>query len=360
MFGGVCGTGIYRVSNEAKNESLNLEEQISSEIEITEEKDINTEAGNILETESNLNEILEQNDEDNNYIDLADKYIVYKEGMAIVIEEKNATDEFYWEEYISYFNLASDINAYLCDKYGEKAKKEEDAYLYIDFGNLGEWWCDPFENLNSGLQVDAEFVSEKLVEKLKGKILESWYDTDIREMEQNTGIIQLTSEELEERVSEKVLNEIFAEYGEWQDYYEVDFDNDGKKDIVVSNGAGIGNMGYSYRFFYRNEGNGLYNMTFGLSNTMSISKPLNFDGKNYWIQVRSNGNVNPGFDYDYYECNIYYFEDGHPIELVSLTFDPTVVNNILCGEMDKDELEVDVAVKKKFINDFINMSYGPW
>lgn len=88
MFGGVCGTGIYRVSNEAKNESLYLEEQISSEIEITEEKDINTEAGNILETESNLNEILEQNDEDNNYIDLADKYIVYKEGMAIVIEEK--------------------------------------------------------------------------------------------------------------------------------------------------------------------------------------------------------------------------------------------------------------------------------
>lgn len=193
-------------------------------------------------------------------------------------------------------------------------------------------------------------------ELLKGEKEESvevWSQEKLNEM-------LITSEELEERVSEKVLNEIFAEYGEWQDYYEVDFDNDGKKDIVVSNGAGMGNMGYSYRFFYRNEGNGIYNMTFGLSNTMSISKPLNFNGKNYWIQVRSNGNVNPGFDYDYDECNIYYFENGHPIELASLTFDPMIVNSILCGEMDKDELEVDVAVKKKFINDFINMSYGPW
>ncbi len=32
--------------------------------------------------------------------------------------------------------------------------------------------------------------------------------------------------------------------------------------------------------------------------------------------------------------------------MVSLAFDPMVVNGILCGEMDKDELEVDVAVKK--------------
>lgn len=221
-----------------------------------------------------------------------------------------------------------------------------------------QWWCDPFGNLNSNLQVDAEFVPEGLVEKIKARILEGWYD--IEELEENTELMQLTLEELKGRMQEETVNEILAEKGEGQDYFEVDFDNDGKKDIVVSNRAGMSGMGYNYQFFFNNEGNGTYQMTFGLNNTASISKVINYNGENYWLLVQSTGSGTPGFGYDYYQCDIYYFDNGYPVELVTLIFDPMTVNKILGGEMDKNELEVDVSVKKKFVNDFINMSYGPW
>ena len=81
--------------------------------------------------------------------------------------------------------------------------------------------------MNSNLQVDAEFIPEGLVEKIKARILEGWYD--IKELEENTGLMQLTLEELQGRMQEETVNEILAEKGEGQDYFEVDFDNDGKK-----------------------------------------------------------------------------------------------------------------------------------
>ena len=309
--------------------------------------------GESEESNENMQEVFSES-----YFYRSHKYAIYADGIAMVVEGREEKDNFYWKESVSYMNLKFPVDAYLCDKNGIKVESEEEAYLYIDFGNLGKWWCDPFGNLNSNLQVDAEFVSEGLVEKIKARILEGWYD--IEELEENTGLMQLTLEELKGRMQEETVNEILAEKGEGQDYFEVDFDNDGKKDIVVSNRAGMSGMGYNYQFFFNNEGNGTYQMTFGLNNTASISKVINYNGENYWLLVQSTGSGTPGFGYDYYQCDIYYFDNGYPVELVTLIFDPMTVNKILGGEMDKNELEVDVTVKKKFVNDFINMSYGPW
>ena len=303
-------------------------------------------------------DIRKGNNVENNFFYESDKYVIYADGIAIVVEGREEKDNFYWRKSVSYMNLTFPIDAYLCDKNGIEVEAEEDAYLYIDFGNLGEWWCDPFENLSSDLQINAEFVPEDLIEKIKERILEGWYD--IKELEENTGLMQLTLEELKGQIPEELLNEILAEKEEGQDYFEIDFDNDGKKDIVVNNRAGMNGMGYNYQLFFNNEANGTYQMTFGLNNTASISKPINYKGKNYWLLVQSTGSGTPGFGYDYYQCDIYYFDNGYPIELVTLVFDPMNVNKILGGEMNKNELEVDVTVKKKFVNDFINMSYGPW
>lgn len=147
MFGGVCGAGIYRVLNETlveqlKNESLNLEEQISSEIEITEEKDINTEAGNIPETESNLNEILAKIHKQyiysqwfledkygipNNYLE--DRIVLQAEDLEEVIFYKNNDGMIYFIP-TSMVNVTVQLDGkeiQVCEYYDEGIRK---LYLY--------------------------------------------------------------------------------------------------------------------------------------------------------------------------------------------------------------------------------------
>lgn len=246
------------ITSEESNEKIQ-EDSIKTEMVTSTDKEA------MPKNYENMQEVFSES-----YFYRSHKYVIYADGIAMVVEGREEKDNFYWKESVSYMNLKFPVDAYLCDKNGIKVEPEEDAYLYIDFGNLGKWWCDPFGNLNSNLQVDAEFVPEGLVEKIKARILEGWYD--IKELEENTGLMQLTLEELKGRMQEETVNEILAEKGEGQDY----------------------------------------------------------------------------------------FDNGYPVELVTLIFDPMTVNKILDGEMDKNELEVDVTVKKKFVNDFINMSYGPW
>lgn len=50
-----------------------------------------------------------------------------------------------------------------------------------------------------------------------------------------------------------------------------------------------------------------------------------------------------GQEYVYNQCEIYYFQDGHPVELVTLSL---------------DETKVIMEVKRKFENDLLNMSDG--
>ena len=63
------------------------------------------------------------------------KYVIYADGIAMVVEGREEKDNFYWKESVSYMNLKFPVDAYLCDKNGIKVESEEEAYLYIDFGN---------------------------------------------------------------------------------------------------------------------------------------------------------------------------------------------------------------------------------
>lgn len=52
---------------------------------------------------------------------------------------------------------------------------------------------------------------------------------------------------------------------------------------------------------------------------------------------------NDAWEYDYDYCQLYYFHDGYPQETVRLT-----------PEND----QINIAVRKRFVNDFINISEG--
>ena len=48
-------------------------------------------------------------------------------------------------------------------------------------------------------------------------------------------------------------------------------------------------------------------------------------------------------EYDYYNCELYYFKEGHPQETVRFT---------------PEKGQLNITVRKRFVNDFINISEG--
>ncbi len=67
--------------------------------------------------------------------DLMQKYDVYQSGNYVVVECKETSRLFCVKERIYYSDFIKD--AYLCTKEREKARSEEEAFLYVDLGVLG-------------------------------------------------------------------------------------------------------------------------------------------------------------------------------------------------------------------------------
>lgn len=72
-------------------------------------------------------------------------YNVYQSESYVVVENRDKQDAFLYKEYIYYFSSIED--AYLCTKNGTESKNKEELFLYVDLGEIGDWWGDPFDNL---------------------------------------------------------------------------------------------------------------------------------------------------------------------------------------------------------------------
>lgn len=147
IFGVVCGAELYRGSNKTQeeqpeDETLHINEQISSEIETAEEKEIKTEADSTKETEININEMLVKIHKQYIYSQwfLEKEYGIpdnYSEGRIVMTEEDLEEVIFYEHtDGTIYFIPVSMVNAavplegreiQVCEHYDEERKK---LYLY--------------------------------------------------------------------------------------------------------------------------------------------------------------------------------------------------------------------------------------
>ena len=59
----------------------------------------------------------------------------------------------------------------MCTKEGKNPKKEKEAYLYIDLGEMGEWWADPFGNLQKDNVVKNKYIPDELINILKNMFI---------------------------------------------------------------------------------------------------------------------------------------------------------------------------------------------
>ena len=69
--------------------------------------------------------------------DLMQKYDVYQSGNYVVVECKETSRLFVLKN--GYIILTYQ-DAYLCTKEREKARSEEEAFLYVDLGVVRGWW----------------------------------------------------------------------------------------------------------------------------------------------------------------------------------------------------------------------------
>lgn len=73
------------------------------------------------------------------------------------------------------------------------------------------------------------------------------------------------------------------------------------------------------------------------------------------------GYVQQNYRYDYYYCERYDFQNGHPEEMIRFT--PKVLEENSGAEGGSsaetaDDRKLNVEVKRRFVNDFINQSQG--
>ena len=179
--------------------------------------------------------------------DIMEKYQVSKDdwGYTFIVENKNHPDEFYFHEFIH-----GPIEDYvLCTKDGTKAKTEEEAYLYVDLGEQGEWWADPFGNLQTDLVVENECIPDGLLEEMEKNAEGLLYSNAVRQRVEIAGAKELTDEEIKQKAPE-VYAAVYYEDAVFQNYYEVDFDNDKLPDLMVVNRLGMGRMGHEVTYFY--------------------------------------------------------------------------------------------------------------
>ncbi|MDE6566391.1 MAG: hypothetical protein K2K70_01510 [Lachnospiraceae bacterium] len=271
--------------------------------------------------------------------DVMQKYNVYHSGYYVIVRNKENSETFYFEEWILYSYFFKD--AYLCTKEGKKARSEKEAYLYVDLGERGGWWADPFGNLQKDKAVENEYIPDGLIDELKKHVHLGWGNAIIQ-MINEAEVNELTEDEVK-RIAPEVFAEVYDAEAVGQSYYEVDFDNDRLPDIVINNKLGMGMWGFSEEYFYRQMPDGRYSMTHRINSSGSATRFLQYDGKTYFMDICILDYNAAEKEYDYQYCEVYYFRDGHPLETVRLTPE----NNQLV-----------VTVRKRFVNDFINISEG--
>ena len=270
--------------------------------------------------------------------DLMQKYDVYQSGNYVVVECKETSRLFCVKERIYYSDFIKD--AYLCTKEREKARSEEEAFLYVDLGVLGGWWADPFHNLRHDAEVSNEYIPDGLVNEIV-KHTHLNVGTPVAHLVKQVEIYRLSEDDIN-RVAPEVYTEVYDEDAVGQWYYAVDFDNDEKPDIVAYNQLGLGDSGFTETYFYRQLSEGQYSRTYQLNSSGRATDFVQYEGKNYFMEICC-ALDNDVSEYDYEYCQLYYFYDGYPQETVRLTPE----NN-----------QINIMVRKRFVNDFINISEG--
>ncbi|MDE7477372.1 MAG: hypothetical protein K2M91_05380 [Lachnospiraceae bacterium] len=271
--------------------------------------------------------------------DLMQKYNVYQMDNFVIVEDSENPEAFYFKEWIYYSDFIKD--AYLCTIELGKARSEKEAYLYVDLGALGGWWADPFNNLQRDKEVSNEYVSDELISELK-KYVHLDLGIPLVQMTDEVEINELTDSEVK-RIAPEIFEEVYDDEAVIQWYQEVDFDNDNKMDIVVHNQLGMGNGGFTETYFYRQLENGLYGRTYQLNSSNRATRFLQYDGKAYFMVISVLDYNVSECEYDYYNCELYYFQNGCPQEVVRLT---------------PQDNQINMTVRKRFVNDFINISEG--
>ena len=87
------------------------------------------------------------------------EYSIYTDGTSVVV--KGRGNNFFWKEYFSYADNI--VDAYFSDMAKRKVEKEETGYLYLDLGDLGEWWFDPFGNVDGEMNIEPQFIPNELI-----------------------------------------------------------------------------------------------------------------------------------------------------------------------------------------------------
>ncbi len=271
--------------------------------------------------------------------DITQKYNIYQSDDFIIVENKENPEAFCSKEWIYYYQYIKD--AYLCTKEGKNPKKEKEAYLYIDLGEMGEWWADPFGNLQKDNVVKNKYIPDELINILK-KYVHLDFGTSFISWIDEVKIKELTVDEVK-KISFDVFNKVYDEEAVSQWYYQVDFDNDGILDIVVYSKWGMGRLGFTETYFFQQIANGQYNKTYQMNTTASITKFIQYNKNNYIMNLDMRDYEVSELEYDYYNCELYYFKEGYPQETVRIT---------------PEKGQLNVTVRKRFVNNFINISEG--
>ena len=158
---------------------------------------------------------------------------------------------------------------------------------------------------------DLLLIAEEMI--LKG---EEYSD---RYLSQSKFVFSESEEELL-NVSHQLIGmfEDFDEYTARSSLYQVDFDNDGYRDIVVHLREGNGRMAMYTWYFLQNEGNGQYKVTEEQSSYLSSGRFIEYKGKNYLIEVQDDIITNAARIFT--GLSISYCSDGKIIERVFLSF----------------------------------------
>lgn len=278
------------------------------------------------------------------------QYDVYKLDTNIIVENRKDPDTFFYKERIYYYTSIKD--AYLCTKNGTEARNEEEAYLYVDLGEAGDWWADPFGNLEKEAEVENEDIPDGLMNVIEKNNIDIMQD--IWPMTENVEMTELTEEEVKAAMPES-YEEICLRRPEIQRYYEVDFDNDGKKDIMLDVRWGSGWLAFKETYFYKQIDTGQYKKTFHLNTSSCSGNLLIYGGKVYYMEVYWNYFPDPEKEYAYGYCELYYFEDGRPQEAIRFT---PKSKNIEESHRSGGESVFDIRIRRRFVNDFINISEG--
>ena len=139
--------------------------------------------------------------------DITQKYNIYQSDDFIIVENKENPEAFCSKEWIYYYQYIKD--AYLCTKEGKNPKKEKEAYLYIDLGEMGEWWADPFGNLQKDNVVKNKYIPDELINILK-KYVHLDFGTSFISWIDEVKIKELTVDEVK-KISFDVFNKVYDE-----------------------------------------------------------------------------------------------------------------------------------------------------